>query len=174
MQDRHFNSLDFSYVWGFLDDAAGGGGGGRVLGLSKVSEGHGRVDLPPVCLVFPLYLLLQHASVNIQKACYWKMLSSCIQSHSCILNLKPKVWNNVKGIFLYAWQFWLYAPVKFIWSVLQSLCKYKHRTNPVSITKHCILMLADVKSQSRTVSKHSEDLFMCRSVLLVWMERDAW
>lgn len=70
MQDRHFNSLDFSYVRGFLDDAAGGGGGGRVLGLSQISEGHGRVDLPPVCLIFPLSLLPLHASVNIQKTCY--------------------------------------------------------------------------------------------------------
>ncbi len=57
LHQRHFNSLDLCYMGGLLDDAAGGPGG-AVFPLRQVGQGHGGVDLSPVCLVFALHLLL--------------------------------------------------------------------------------------------------------------------
>lgn len=57
----NFNSLDLCYMGRLLDDAAGGTGG-AVLPLRQVGQGHGGVDLLPVCLVFALHLLLLRSS----------------------------------------------------------------------------------------------------------------
>lgn len=77
VQDRHFDSLDFSYVGGFLDDAAGGSRGGAVLGLGQVGEGHGCVDLSPVRLVFTASFLLRHDAVVHTKTQIYRL-------HTCL------------------------------------------------------------------------------------------
>lgn len=61
LHQRHFNSLDFCYMGGLLDDAAGGPRD-AVLALCQVGQGHCRVDLLPVRLVFALHLLLLHSA----------------------------------------------------------------------------------------------------------------
>lgn len=55
LHQRHFDSLDLCYMRGLLDNAAGGPGG-TVLPLCQVGQGHGGVDLLPVCLVFAFRL----------------------------------------------------------------------------------------------------------------------
>lgn len=57
LHQRHFNSLDLSYMRGLLNNAAGRPRA-AVLPLRHVGQGHGGVDLLPVRLISALHLLL--------------------------------------------------------------------------------------------------------------------
>lgn len=68
LPQRQLNSLDLCYMGRLLDDAAGGPRG-TILPLSQVGQGHGSVDLPPVCYVFALHLLCLHSSITTTDDC---------------------------------------------------------------------------------------------------------
>lgn len=59
VHDGYFDSLDFGYMRGLLDDAAGGSCRSSVFRLGQVGQGHGCVDLSPVRLIFSASLFLR-------------------------------------------------------------------------------------------------------------------
>lgn len=64
VHDGYFDSFDFSYMGGFLDDAAGGASRSTVFRLGQVGQGHGCVDLSPVRVIFPTSFFLRHAAAE--------------------------------------------------------------------------------------------------------------
>lgn len=68
VHDGNFDSLDFGYMRGFLDDAACGAcRRSTIFRLGQVGQRHGGVDLSPVRLVFSTPPFLHHdAAVETQ------------------------------------------------------------------------------------------------------------